>query len=220
VIVYTSTATSAADLAEIRGNKMGILYAATASRWLPTKAAKGIPIALDNGAFSCWARGHGWDELSFLNLIRAVIRAGLAKEVRWIVAPDIVMGGKDSLEKSLHWARYHLDGWPLLLAVQNGMEPRDVAPLMKHFAGVFVGGDLEWKWTTARAWCDFAHERGKLCHIGRAGESEDLWRARQVGADSADSSSFIRNKTFYKVARYMSDEPDPDFLDMEDERHE
>lgn len=214
MIVYTSTCVSEADLQSVEEHGMGILFAATSSRFLPTKrvVGRGIPIALDNGAFSCWAAGHGWVEAAFTNLIKHCVSIGLGKEIKWMVAPDIVMGGNASLEKSVHWARHHLDGWRCLLAVQNGMTPAKIHRHMKHFAGVFVGGNIEWKWTTAKEWTEYAHSLGKICHIGRAGETADLHRAEMLGADSADSSSFVRNKTFGKVASYNLTESHPDIF--------
>lgn len=211
--VYTSTCVSKADLAMVRELDLGILFASTSSGFLPTREAKGIPIALDNGAFSCWSAGIGWVEGAFLKLISHCVAKGLGKDIQWIVAPDIVCGGKRSLEKSVHWARYHLDGWPLLLPVQNGMEPEDIYQFLDLFHGVFVGGDLEWKWTTAKEWADFAHDRGKICHIGRVGEAEDLHRAKMLGADSADSSSFVRNKSWHKVEQYIHEPKMFDFLE-------
>lgn len=215
VRVYTSTCLSASDFRQLVSLDMGMLIAATPNGFLPSAERikeAGIPIALDNGAFGAFSSGRGWDAFSFLRLINHVSKHGLAGQVEWIVAPDIVGGGLRSLEKSVHWARYFLDGWKCLLAVQNGMTRADIEPLMGEFAGLFVGGNLVWKWTTAEDWIALAHEHGKVCHIGRSGEVGDLRRAKLLGADSADSSSFVRNKAWGKVAEFVRDGEDVDMF--------
>lgn len=38
------------------------------------------------------------------------------------------------------------------------------------------------------AWTDLAHELGLLCHVGRVGGAKRVRWAREIGADSIDSS--------------------------------
>lgn len=212
MIIYTSTCVSKSDIADVRARDMGILFAATPSNFLPRKTMDlaGIPIALDNGAFGCYRDGWpAFDEMPFLRLLHADRRSGIKPD--WVVCPDLVCGGLASLDFSLSWVT-RLSGLKLALAVQNGMEPRHVLPHIEKFAVIFVGGDLPWKWSTAKQWADLAHDHGKKCHIGRAGEVNDLHRAEMLGADSCDSSSIVRNKSWNNVDASRRDEPEPDFL--------
>jgi hypothetical protein len=92
--------------------------------------------ALDNGAWAAFLRGEPFDVAAFE---KAVTLLGPAAD--WIVLPDIVAGGTASLRFSLDWLdtlrdRPDLSGAQYLLAVQNGMEPRHVAPLLGAETGI------------------------------------------------------------------------------------
>ena len=63
-----------------------------------------------------------------------------------------------------------------------------VVPVLASFAGLFVGGSLPWKMRTAFDWVTLAHAHGKPCHIGRVGSPDRVAWAREIGADSIDSS--------------------------------
>lgn len=74
------------------------------------------------------------------------------------------------------------------LVVQEGMTPAQVAEVLPHFSGVFVGGaSMEWKLGTAPEWIALAHAHGRRCHFGRIGTLARLEFARRLGADSVDS---------------------------------
>ena len=79
------------------------------------------PFALDNGAWSYHARGLRvgcripFDESAFM---RAVEKSAGIED--WIVVPDIVEGGTESLEYSKTWIP-KLSGKTLLIAVQDGV---------------------------------------------------------------------------------------------------
>lgn len=85
--------------------------------------------------------------------------------------------------------RYALGDLPAYLVVQDGQPEADVrlAVLRDDFAGIFVGGSLDWKRATAVRWVDLAHELGKPCHIGRVGTIQRTRWAKDLGADSVDS---------------------------------
>jgi hypothetical protein len=144
------------------------------------------PWFYDNGAFSDWRAGRPFDEAQFSADIEAVRRSG--DTPRWIVLPDIVAGGRDSLIESARWIP-SLNGLaPLYLAVQDGMSAEDVRPFAGRVAGLFVGGTLEWKVRTGAEWVCLAHSLGLRCHIGRCGSENRIAWARRIGADSIDSS--------------------------------
>ena len=143
---------------------------------------------LDNGAFSDWRAGRDWDERAWLlDLEHAA--ADSEGRPEFVVAPDAVGSGLTSLRLSVRWLpRIRASGLQAYLAVQDGMTAADVRAGCEGFAGLFVGGTLPWKLHTAHAWTDLAHELGLLCHVGRVGGARRVRWAREIGADSIDSS--------------------------------
>jgi hypothetical protein len=151
---------------------------------LPPRRA---PWFYDNGAYSDWTAGRAFDGLKFQNDIDRIRRGEIDTPPDFVVAPDQVAGGVRSLEVSLLWID-RLEGLPLYLAVQDGMRPSDVLPVLDVFAGIFVGGTLPWKLATGPQWVDIAHAQGLRCHVGRVGTVPRVDWARTIGADSIDSS--------------------------------
>tara|TARA_Y100000296_G_C5096314_1_gene217554 strand:- start:198 stop:836 length:639 start_codon:yes stop_codon:yes gene_type:complete len=195
MVIYTGNAYGT-DLEEVKARSMGIM-ACTGPGFKPSKQWRGLPCALDNGAFMAWKRGFPFPAEAFRASIRGAYSAGL--ELDFIVCPDIVAGGCDSLDFSIGWAKGELLGCSrLALAVQDGMKLCDLSP-RRHlplFSHIFIGGTLGWKWRTAGEWIRFAHDRGLKAHIGRCGTLAALQRAHELGADSIDSTSFVRNKSW------------------------
>jgi len=137
-------------------------------------------------------RGEPFDVSAFEKAV-----ALLGASADWIVLPDIVAGGLASLRFSLDWLdalrnRPELHGAQYLLAVQNGMEPRDIVPLVGPESGIFVGGDTAWKLATMRTWARLAHEHGAICHVGRVNTVRRIRLCAAVGADSFDGSGASR----------------------------
>ncbi len=111
----------------------------------------------------------------------------------FIVVPDIVAGGPDSLSFSLSWLP-RLDGVsPLLLAVQDGMTPCEVAPHLsgrhRKFSGLFVGGTTEWKEDSLPVWGEVCHHYGAYLHVGRVNSARRIRLCHLAGADSFDGTS-------------------------------
>ncbi len=144
------------------------------------------PWFYDNGAFGDWKAGRDFDEAQFVADIEAIARSG--DRPRFLVLPDLVARGQESLAVSARWAPRLSATAPLYLAVQDGMSTSDVAPLAPQLAGLFVGGTLEWKIATGGTWVRAAHRLGLACHIGRVGTEDRIAWARRIGADSIDSS--------------------------------
>jgi hypothetical protein len=146
----------------------------------------GLPYALDNGAWPAHQQGVEWNEPAFR---RALDRHGPG--AIFVVLPDIVMGGLESLRRSVTWLR-ELEDRPdlraakLLIAVQDGMEVPDVSPLLDQRVGLFVGGSSEWKERTLRRWGELASERSCYLHVGRVNSARRLALCAYAGADSFD----------------------------------
>lgn len=176
---YVGQSRSRAAIALLTANGVG--ECTNRGEWPPRRT----PYFLDNGAYSDWTAGKPWDADAWLADVASAERHG--ERPVFVVAPDIVGAGMTSLAHSLKWLPRvaHLSPY---LAVQDGMGAGDVAPVLGGFSGVFVGGTLEWKLATGLQWVDFAHARGLPCHIGRVGTLSRLRWAREIGADSVDSS--------------------------------
>jgi len=198
----------------MRKNGMGRLI--SAGPWWKNPV-DGIPWALDNGAYGAWIRDEEFPEVWFLKTLKKVPKD---KPPVMAVCPDKVAAGDESLEFSIAWRRRLEDlgyGWmPWYLAVQDGMDDGAVERELRtgRWSGVFVGGTMEWKHATAEAWVKMAHGLGLPCHIGRVAQLRDLLWAERIGADSVDSTSWVRNDRLdiveaFFVQRRLGDESHP-----------
>ncbi len=155
--------------------------------------------ALDNGAFSAYRNKTPWSEYAFLWHLNQCI----FKKVKldFVVVPDIVAGGADSLLFSMRWAD-RLVGCTKALVVQDGMTPTDVKGFLMRFRYIFVGGTPEWKWRTLESWIKLTHDYGMKIHVGQVGTVQRIQLCEQLGVDSVDSTNFVRNDSFETIETY------------------
>lgn len=146
---------------------------------------EGEPWGFDNGAYSAWTRGEAFPTGVFEARLSAALK--LSRPPIVAVVPDIVAGGERSFEFSLEWRSQLPDGWPWYLAVQDGMDPDDVADSLPEFAGLFLGGTTSFK-REAGFWANLAHAGGKRFHFGRASLPRRVDHAIRAGADSLDTA--------------------------------
>lgn len=158
--------------------------------------------AMDNGAFGAWQGGNEFDGDLFRKNLDNAQRQEL--ELLFVVCPDIVGGGLESLELSEEW-RDQITGQPIALAVQDGMIAEDVAPIIENYDYLFIGGTVPWKWLHAKYWIDYGHSVGVPVHIGQCGGLDALIMASRLGADSVDSSSWSRRGTWWIIEAYQRD---------------
>ncbi len=143
---------------------------------------------LDNGAWADFQAKRAFDGDAFERLIDK-----LGARADWIVLPDIVAGGRASLDLSVRWLNRCLSVCPLvLIAVQDGMAETDIASLVGDSVGVFLGGSTAWKVANMLRWGAFCAERGIHYHVARVNTARRLWLAIAAGADSVDGSSATR----------------------------
>ena len=150
-------------------------------RWTDKTMA---PHGLDNGAWTAYQKGEPFDAPAFE---RALDVAG--EHADWIVVPDIVAGGRESLEFSLSWLDRMRQFKLNLLAVQDGMELNDIRPHLSDRVGIFVGGTTEWKLDTMCKWGELARDVGCYLHIGRVNTCKRIRLCKKAGADSFDGTS-------------------------------
>lgn len=153
--------------------------------------------AIDNGAYSYYSRGIVYDPNPFLRMCNKCWNLELVPD--FVVIPDIVGGGRDSLNFSESWyfelnRRY--PGWKFYLAVQDGMDADMVksSPIFPYIAGIFVGGSTDWKLTTMGDWTEFAHKYGLKSHVGRIGPIQRMIHAHELEVDSIDSTTWVQRK--------------------------
>jgi len=153
-----------------------------------------LPWFLDNGAYTDFKSKKPFDLNRWIRDTRHIMYRLESDEwpvemaPDFTVVPDLVGGGKDSLDFSIeHLFRIESLHVPHYLAVQNGMTKSMVRSVLPQFGGVFVGGTLDWKLETMAMWSDMAHDAGLLCHVGRIGTIPRVEMAKQAGVDSIDS---------------------------------
>jgi hypothetical protein len=164
----------------------------------PALMPKRLPFALDNGAYGDWVHKRVFNDAAFLEHVELVLLSGFRPD--FIVIPDIVAAGLESLRFSLDWLpilKPMVGDVPLYLAVQDGMTLDEVRPHLLSVGGIFVGGTDPWKKSTVATWAELAHENNLLCHLGRAGTYNKVKLARAVGVDSIDSSLQLMSQRFF-----------------------
>jgi len=182
VIAYASRTGTRRNLAALRGAGWRLLVSARG-----VLRHEGFPYALDNGAWTAFQKGEPFDVPAFE---RAVAWGGSGAD--WLILPDIVGGGLESLRVSMEWAPRLQSVCPLLLAVQDGMAIDDVASIVGPDLGVAVGGSTGWKESTLPAWGQLASLRGAYLHVLRVNTCRRIDLCRDAGAHSFDGTSVTR----------------------------
>lgn len=190
--VYVGQTRSRALIEEL--SALGFGEITQPDEWAPRRS----PVVLDNGAFKAWKAGESFNETLFMRAVDDAARF----DPDFIVTPDIVAGGSESLSLSLEWSDRLSGAAPLALVVQDGMGEREVRDALAPFSTIFVGGTLPWKMATGQRWVQLAHANGRRCHIGRAGSVDRVKWAKRIGADSIDSCLPLWSKD--KLRRFVA----------------
>lgn len=174
---------------------------------------------IDNGAWGCFRRKVEWDPAPFLELLSLY-----GSQADMIVIPDIVAGGARSLERSLSWVeRLQEYDVPLLLPVQDGMDPKEVEPILEELnLGIFLGGSSNsdfrqldnsyafppgydsrrggWKERTMPVWGDIASRLGCWLHVARVNSKRRIRLVGLARGHSFDGTSVTQfPKTIHKL---------------------
>ena len=145
-------------------------------------------IALDNGAWGAFQQDVEWDPARFAALV-----ARYADGADFVVAPDIVAGGAASLARSITWLPRLLGQTArVLIPVQDGMSPGDMAEHLGPRIGLFIGGSTEWKMDNMRPFCELARHHGAWSHVGRVNSVSRINMCLSAGATSFDGTSASR----------------------------
>jgi len=148
---------------------------------------KGFQYGLDNGAWTYHQQGVPFDAAAFERTVALV-----GRDADWIVVPDIVMGGLESLEMSKSWLPRLPRDQLLLVPVQDDMTEDHVGPLLSAKVGIFVGGSTEFKESTMSYWAALARKHGTYCHAGRVNTARRIRICAAAGVNSFDGTSATR----------------------------
>lgn len=161
---------------------------------------EGMRFAIDNGAFS----KNGFDPDRFGPLIEHL---GCAAD--FVVLPDIVAGGKASLDRSVSWIPKLRGLRKLLLPIQDGMTAHDVGIVLRQNVqvGLFMGGSTEFKLRELYAWGMVAHAWNRHYHIGRVNSARRIRLCAEAGADSFDGTSATRYSVTLPLLNAASKQP-------------
>lgn len=183
LVAYASRTGTRRNLAALRHYGWRLLVSA-AGAW----RTEGFPYALDNGAWHAYQQGTAFDSTAFCALL-----AKLGAGADWIVTPDIVAGGRASLELSLRWLPTVLGACShALLAVQDGLTSEDVRPWLSSTVGLFVGGSTSWKLATLPTWGALGLQHQCYVHVGRVNTARRVAQCVAAGVTSFDGSSASR----------------------------
>jgi len=138
--------------------------------------------AIDNGAFA------GFNKSKFVRLLE---RENEAKHLCiFVTVPDVVGDARRTSEVFEHW-KYKLTGWPLALAIQDGIE--NVRIPWNQIQAVFIGGTTAFKLgESAKAVIRAAQAIGKWVHVGRVNAPGRFEYFHSLGVDSIDGTGLSR----------------------------
>jgi hypothetical protein len=148
---------------------------------------EGEPWGFDNGAWHCFINNKTFDSPKFLKRISKMEPEGTPILA---VTPDILKAGKQSLEFSNSWIPKLSNGWPWYLAVQDGMNIKEVEDsLTKYpYQGIFLGGGDSFKNLQGKQYLSLARQYGLKFHFGRCGTAKKIRKAYVWNVDSCDSA--------------------------------
>ena len=144
--------------------------------------------AIDNGAWSAFINQREWESDPFVQLVK-----DFGEHADFVVAPDIVEGGSESLKRSLDWIPFILKhAKTVLIAVQDGMNADDHSMHINTNTGIFVGGSTQFKETTLAMWSSLCKKKNTICHIGRVNSVRRINMCLNAGATSFDGTKACR----------------------------
>ncbi len=186
MIAYASRTGTKRNLAELRKYGFRLLVSATGDH----RTEGWTDYALDNGAWTAYNSGVPFRADRFRLLLD---RLGAGAD--WVVVPDIVAGGLESLAFSLEWLDECLAACPrVLIGVQDGMVLEDVEPYINERVGIAIGGTTEWKLEQLRddVWGRLCHDRGAWLHCLRVNTIGRIADCESAGCHSFDGTSATR----------------------------
>ncbi len=152
-----------------------------------------LRFGIDNGA---WKYRDNPSANTFSEFYELVDRYGCAAD--FVVLPDIVGGGMDSLRLSVSWLSRLRNIKQLLLPLQDGQTPEAVGAVLREHrnVGLFLGGTTEYKLRELYGWGMVANSWKRWYHVGRVNSARRIRLCAEAGATSFDGTS----ATMYAVS--------------------
>jgi hypothetical protein len=154
-----------------------------------------FPFALDNGAFSCWDRQKNHFNDKKWNAMLPKWKRLLSwaephrEHVRWSIVPDIPGDSQRTLKRYGEFVKLiHQLGYPIAIAVQDGMTVADVRRLRPQPDVIAVGGTDEFKWSSVADWTS----NFSRVHVLRCNSPEKLDLLESLGVESCDGTGWNR----------------------------
>ena len=196
MIPYCSATGTRTTREKFLNNGWRVLWVATGHNWA---SKPHLPYAIDNGAWSAHLRDKPFSEEAFIECLEFSRVHPELGTPDFTVLPDIVAGGLPSLDYSLSWEpRVRPYSKNVLIAVQDGMDPKDIEPYIDEHTGIFVGGSTPWKLRTLPIWGAVARGRCYL-HVGRVNSVKRISFCSGVGAHSFDGTSACKFPSTFKL---------------------
>lgn len=179
---------SSSTYGQLASDHLGHLLTPANGNKLSVLLQTGLPIAVDNAAFS------GFDAPAWVALTRSLDQYRLNKwsdALLWVVAPDVVADAEATLDQWIYW-RHHLKALhlPPAYVAQDGAEAGRLIP-WSRIRCLFIGGSTAWKESThAESLIRKAKELGKWVHVGRINTMRRLDMFDALGVDSFDGGQF------------------------------
>lgn len=164
--------------------------------------------AVDNGAWSDFVHHRNFNFERFHKVLVKITRNPTKPD--FIILPDIVQGGRSSLELSKKYLNLS-ESFTCYLPIQDGITPDMINDtIWENITGLFIGGSDVWKWRYLHIWVDLARKHDKNIHVGRVGTLKDFQKCYIAGIDSVDGSALIRNQKHTDIVRFLSIAQNPD----------
>jgi len=200
MMIYTGTSWSEKYQIDCRDLGVGMM-SSPVDLVHPDTIPKDVRVSCDNGAFRHYRDKTQFDEKKFYDWLN-----GIERDVDFVAVPDIVCGGEESYE----FSKKHVGNitHKKYFVVQDGMTFDSVYPVLSECDGCFIGGSTVigkcegWKWTMAPHFVETCHSIGLPVHMGRCpGNLNGLFSAINIGIDSVDTSTLIRNQRLWRIPK-------------------
>jgi len=168
--------------------------------WTPQRMTPAdCPYILDNGAFRAFINNEPWDVDAFVGRLAQI--ETMPHDPDFVVLPDIVTNPSMTKERATQWAG--IIDYRTAYPAQDGVEPEECVEICDRLgcSAIFLGGSVEWKRRHGKSFVETAHAHDLDCHIARPG---DLQWADQIGADSVDTTSIVRNQAWHRLENLES----------------
>ena len=187
---------SSLELGYLQGKYGQIGWLLSPQSYGVTKQRDFMPMAFDNDAYSAYQNQTEWNESAWYSMLDKMEKEIPADRVEWVLVPDVVGDMRATLANFfLYREAISRRGWPVAMAVQDGMVPQDVPCTVDV---IFVGGTTSWKWKSLPMWVG-AFSR---VHVGRVNSLQKLEISRRLGVESVDGTYWFR---FRKPEEYLKD---------------